>query len=312
MEQYVDKIIGTFYGQAIGDAMGLGTEFMSKDEIARHYPHGLNHYGEIIQDKHRSRWKRGDWTDDTDMMLCIAEALIEDKRVCLSSIACNFKEWACGSPMGIGVHTNNVLSIGNYAENPFEVSRLAWEISGRKSAANGGVMRTSVVGLLPEDVGEAAIQICKLTHHDPRCVGSCVIVSQIIHSLVYESREPSYEEIVEWGNNYDHRILEYIDLARNEDISVLQLQASNAMGYTLKTLAAALWAYWHAKSFKDGLLAVVNEGGDADTNAAVACSVLGAKFGSHAIPQEYVDGLVRKEQLNKVVMQFLNVYDGEL
>ena len=66
-------------------------------------------------------------------------------------------------------------------------------------------------------------------------------------------------------------------------------------------MAAGLWAYWHAKSFEDGLLAVVNAGGDADTNAAVACAILGAKFGFNAIPIEYVDGLRNKEKLEFIV-----------
>jgi ADP-ribosylglycohydrolase len=48
---------------------------------------------------------------------------------------------------------------------------------------------------------------------------------------------------------------------------------------------------FHSESFESGLLAVVNEGGDADTNAAIACSILGAKFGYSAIPNKYIDGI---------------------
>ena len=81
----------------------------------------------------------------------------------------------------------------------------------------------------------------------------------------------------------------------------LGLQDDKSMGYTLKTMAAGLWAYWHAKSFEEGLLAVVNAGGDADTNAAVACAILGAKFGFNAIPKEYVGGLRNKEKLEFIV-----------
>lgn len=101
-------------------------------------------------------------------------------------------------------------------------------------------------------------------------------------------------------SKYDDRIVEYITLSQNQDIKALGLQEEGSIGYTLKTLAAGLWAYWHAETFKDGLLAVVNAGGDADTNAAVACSILGAKFGFNAIPTEYVDGLIYRDQLEEV------------
>ena len=56
MEQILDKIKGTIYGQAIGDALGLGTEFMDDFDMAWKYPNGLTHYSEIYQDRHRRRW----------------------------------------------------------------------------------------------------------------------------------------------------------------------------------------------------------------------------------------------------------------
>ena len=43
-----DRIRGVLYGQAVGDALGLGTEFMSKAEVARHYPDGLDDYAQVI------------------------------------------------------------------------------------------------------------------------------------------------------------------------------------------------------------------------------------------------------------------------
>ena len=118
---------------------------------------------------------------------------------------------------------------------------------------------------------------------------------------MYDESKLSYHQIVDIGERYDNRIREYIDLSLNSDIRALELQDWDSVGYTLKTLAAGLWAYWNATSFEDGLLSVVRAGGDADTNAAVACAILGAKFGFNAIPQEYVDGLIYKEQLDEVV-----------
>ena len=301
MDGLFDRLKGTIYGQAIGDALGLGTEGMTDEDMAWKYPHGIKHYSDIFQDRHRKRWKIGDWTDDTDMMLCIANAVIKDKGVNLTSIAQNFKDWADGEPMGIGENTYKVLMIGDYVEHPLEVAKKVWEMSGKKAAANGGLMRTSIVGLFPKAVEECAVNICRLTHYDPRCVGSCVIVSELIHSLVYNEKRLSYHQIVDMAKKYDERIVEYVDLSMNTDIRALELQDEASVGYTLRALAAGLWAYWNARTFEDGLLSVVRAGGDADTNAAVACAILGAKFGFNAIPQEYVDGLIYKEQLDEVI-----------
>ena len=305
MHRIEDKIRGTVYGQAIGDALGLGTEGMTDEDMAWKYPNGISYYCDIFQDTHRKRWKIGDWTDDTDMMLCIAKAVIQDKGVNLRSIAQNFKEWADGEPMGIGETTYKVLSFGDYADKPFEASKMLWDMSHQQSAANGGVMRTSIVGLFPKAVEECAVNICRLTHYDPRCAGSCAIVSLLIHSLVYSEDKLTYHQMVVIGERYDRRIREFIDLSMNTDIRALELQDWDSVGYTLKTLAAGLWAYWNAKTFEEGLHSVVRAGGDADTNAAVACAILGAKFGFKAIPQKYIDGLIYKEQLEDVIKGML-------
>lgn len=307
-ERQIDLLRGTIYGQAIGDALGLGTEGMTDEDMAWKYPNGITHYSDIFQDRHRKRWKIGDWTDDTDTMLCIAHAVINDKGVDFTSIARNFKEWADGEPMGIGENTYKVLSFANYVEKPFDASKMVWEMSNRRSAANGGLMRTSIVGLFPKAVEECAAKICRLTHYDPRCVGSCVIVSKLIHSLVYDAAPLDYYQMVDIGRKYDACIEEYIDTAINNDnIEALDLQNWDSVGYTLKTLAAGLWAYWHVQSFEEGLLAVVRAGGDADTNAAVACAIPGAKFGFSSIPSEYVDGLIYREQLDEVVEGMIEI-----
>lgn len=133
------------------------------------------------------------------------------------------------------------------------------------------------------------------------CVGSCVIVSELIHSFVYDNKGLTYHQMIDIADRYDERIREFIDLSMNTDIRALELQDEDSVGYTLRTLAAGLWAYWNARSFEEGLLAVVQAGGDADTNAAVACAILGAKYGYYSIPQEYVDGLIYKDQLEDVV-----------
>lgn len=290
--QYIKgKMFGCLYGQAIGDARGLGSEFMSKDEVIKNYPDGLKNYDQIIQDAHRRRWAKGAWTDDTDMMLCILEGF-ENGRFNSHQVAPNFKDWFNGEPMGIGSHTYKVLCMGDYVEQPEMCSKLWWDLSRQQSAANGALMRTSVVGLAENEIEQQAEAICKLTHYDPRCVGSCVIAASIIHNLVWHDRQLSYDEIKDIAQRYDNRILEWVDAAYNStDISMLDLDETYSIGYTLRTLSAALWCYWHSPSFEEGLLSVVNEGGDADTNGAIAGAILGAKFGFLSIPEHYIDDL---------------------
>ncbi len=301
-----DRFKGVLYGQAIGDALGLGTEGMTDEDKAWKYPNGIQNYDQIFQDRHRKRWKIGDWTDDTDMMLCIAEAVIEDKGVNIMNIAKHFKAWAQGTPMGIGETTYKVLMIGDYTEKPFEVSHMVWKMSKYLSAANGGLMRTSVVGLFPKEVKTCAESICRLTHYDPRCVGSCVIVSELIHALAYGKEPLSRYQMEYIARQYDTSICEYITKAWQEQ-DVKKLVDYDHMGYTLVTLSVALWAYWRASSFEEGLLAVVNAGGDADTNAAVACAILGAKYGFSSIPAKYVDGLLYQENLDGVVNDLASI-----
>ena len=236
-----DKIVGCLYGQAVGDALGLGTEFMSKDEVKRNYPNGLSEYSQIVQDYHRKRWDKGDWTDDTDMMLCIAKAIIKDRCINPKTIAHNFKQWFKNKPMGIGRHTYNILALSDYESNPEKAAEIIWILSNKNSAPNGGIMRTSVVGLWNEDVAENAERICKLTHTDTRCIGSCVIISELINHFVWHNMQLSFKEILEIADRYDKRIQQYLFLAKDGELDDLNLDEGARMGYTLKPLACAVW-----------------------------------------------------------------------
>ena len=303
----IDKVKGVLFGQAIGDALGLGTEFLTKGEVNRYYPNGLTDFDQIIQDYHRKRWIKGSWTDDTDMMLCIANAIIKDREIKLSTVARNFKDWFNGEPLGIGSHTSKVLSFKDYTDAPQKVSEIIWKLSGERCAANGAIMRTSIVGLWKDDTEKYATEICKLTHYDPRCVGSCAIISLLVNSFVYKNQMLSLKQLIEIGEKYDDRIREYLVKASQYDCLEDLVLDDFSMGYTLKTLAASIWCLFHCNSFEEGLLAVVNVGGDADTNAAVACSLLGAKYGYSAIPQKYIDGLIGKDALGEVVKNLLSI-----
>ena len=60
---------GLLYGAAIGDALGLSTAQMSADECCFHYDEGALSYQDIIIDKYRLQWEKGDWTTAFDQMV---------------------------------------------------------------------------------------------------------------------------------------------------------------------------------------------------------------------------------------------------
>lgn len=307
-----ERVFGALFGQAVGDALGLGTEFMSRNDVARHYPEGLVRYEQIIQDAHRRRWKRGAWTDDTEQMTMILDSLLEKGVVDARDIGRRISNWVFHAHgEGVGMTVYAVLKHPGFFDDPHAAARAVWEKSGRQIAANGGVMRTSVVGLW--DFGDAdriranAEAVCKVTHFDPRCVASCVAVSLLVNALARGriAERALFDEVRAISAAYDERVNEPFERAADPDIAALELDAEESIGYTMKPLAAGLWALSHAASFEEGLLRVVAQGGDADSNAAVAGALLGACDGVKAIPTRLVRGLTNSRYLARVAKELL-------
>lgn len=299
-------MLGALFGQAVGDALGMGAEFMSKEKVHEVYPSGLRHYSDI-KNNAIGGFLPGDYTDDTEMMEHIVYSLNKEGKYDLMSISQFFRRWYEYGPKDCGLLTSRVLSNPLYRLDPLGVSRTTWEDENRNAAGNGGVMRTSVIGCLNGNIEEMAADVCRLTHYDPRCVGSSVIVSMVIHQLVYHDYTMTPDEVVVLGRKYDSSIEYYVQRATDHDIASLQLAEKSKRGYTLKAMGAALWALWHPTNFVDGLVTIVNEGGDADTNGAPAGAVLGARFGYNAIPAEYTEGLNRYKDLKRIFEKLLTI-----
>ena len=306
-----DKMFGCLYGQAIGDALGFMSEAMTKNEVKINYPCGISKYSDIIKDERRNGWPTGFWTDDTEMMLSVLDCIMENPEETIDTkrLASHFLSFYDKWGFTCGVLTRKVLNFAPpiYAEKPIELSKLVWELKGKNNAPNGGLMRTSVVGVWPYNVEENAINVCRMTHYDPRCVCSCVIVCYLIYNMIWMNKYLSLQEIVELANKYDSECSKWIMSAySNSNIESLHLDDDNTSAYTYRTLLAALWAYFHAPDFKTGLLAIVNEGGDADTNGAIACAILGAKFGYSSIPSYYIENLYNRDEYHQKIASFIN------
>ena len=257
-ENQLDIIKGVFYGQAIGDALGLGTEFLDKDQIAEYYPNGLSEYAQIIQDEHRSRWKIGDWTDDTDQFLCICNSIIKSGEINEIAFAEELNNWFKNVPMGIGQTVYKVVSLPQFILYPHKAAELIWKLSKNNNASNGAIMRTSILGTYEfwdyNKVANNTEKITKVTHWDSRCVGSCVVVTLLISNLLCESKLITFEELCQIADRYDNRIRPFIEKSHTLSIDDLYLDETTSIGYTLKAMSAGLWAYFNAENFEDGLL----------------------------------------------------------
>ena len=307
----LNRIRGCLYGQAIGDALGFGTEALTKLEVKTFYPDGLKNYNNFYQDARRKGWPMGAWTDDTEMMLSILDCIVDNPVESISPtvLAPYFLTFYNNWGHTCGTLTRKSLNFAPpiYQNDPISVSKMVWHLKGENNAPNGGLMRTSIIGLWPYNVVENAINVCQMTHFDKRCVCSCVIASLIIYNLVWNNKSLEVGELYAISSQYDSECRKWIESAyKNNDISELHLDDKETLAYTYRALSAALWAYFHATDFESGLLAIVNEGGDADTNAAIACAILGAKFGYSSIPCVYIEGLHNKQGYYNKVTYFIS------
>ncbi len=117
-KKLIDRLLGCAYGQALGDAYGLSTEFEDRYDVDRNYGSAkkLIPFPGYKLTNHNRRWPRGDWTDDTDQWLLILDTLVYnngDEKV----FANKLKEWIYhGYPelgdhggMGLGANVSQVI-----------------------------------------------------------------------------------------------------------------------------------------------------------------------------------------------------------
>jgi ADP-ribosylglycohydrolase len=80
-------------------------------------------------------FKNGEFTDDTQMALCIVEAILRDKNINPETIKNNFLTWFNNNPPDVGIHTSKILNKIN--KNPKNWKYIAkkngrWKINSRK------------------------------------------------------------------------------------------------------------------------------------------------------------------------------------
>lgn len=279
---------GTLLGVAAGNALGLPAEGMSRRAVAARFPGGLAAVSEAECS--------APWDDDLAQTVVLAEALLEDPDLDLEDLARRLLHWARENGRGMGGLTARVLECLAAGTPAAAAARLVWEADAGQPAGNGAVMRCAPVALRWRRSGRRLIETARtsavVTHWDPRCVWSVVCVVGVI-ALCLDGRPVDVGSLARAFERAGAppAVVAAIAEAGGARLDDLALDDPARMGYTLKAMQVALWAAQQGATFAGPLIAVVNAGGDTDTNGAVAGAVLGARAGAAAIPRAWLDNI---------------------
>ncbi len=290
-----DRWRGVILGTAVGDALGLPAEGISRRRIRKLFKG---------QWRHRFLINRGMASDDTDHTVFVCQSLTahpDSSERFARCLARRLRFWLLSLPVGIGSATLRSivkLSVGFSPKH-----------SGVYSAGNGPAMRAAPIGAffadsprrLDEYIGASTI----MTHTDPKALVGAKAIAYLAAWIIREDmgERPDPEQLLRvLGSITPHdsdwlNLVESISAAIRLDLSVEQYAESIGLsrgvsGYIYHTVPVAVYA-WHRHfgDFEETLRAVFNCGGDTDTVGAIAGALAGASVGSGAIPARWVDGI---------------------
>lgn len=295
-----DKIFGAVYGCAIGDALGLATEFMTREEVAFRYPNGVHDYSDIYRDAHRCQYEPGEWTADTELILCILEEALEVGALNAVQMAKTLKHRFDEGIIEMPAQYRFLFKHPDYVERPTEVADEIWRRMGANRASNEAASRSVFAGFFSPEPVERGKEVCRVTHADPLCIGSSAVLAQMSHDILWNNKATDIQDLIKIAEEVDERIVPFINWSKDPDLSVFDLDDPKTCWYTRKTMASGLWAIWNCDNAQQALDAFIAEGGDSGINASTALTLLGARDGFQSLPKHLVEGLKNRERLDSV------------
>ncbi len=286
-------LTGCLLGTAVGDALGLAGEGLSRRRLARVFPdparmHFLGHRGMV--------------SDDTEHACLVAQVLVEsagEPKAFTRALARRLRFWLLGGPAGIGLATlRGILRLW---------AGIPPERSGVWSAGNGPAMRSALLGVYcgshPEHLQALVRASSRLTHTDPRAEAGALAVA-VAASLAAGKTGGAH-----FPNLYWRTIKPMLDesdlrtLLRKATVSVKSGQKTwlfaagigadkGVSGFVNQTVPVVIHAWLSFPTdYRSAVLAVIRCGGDTDTTAAIVGAIVGAAVGEDGIPAEWRSAL---------------------
>lgn len=285
-----DKFEGALVGLAVGDAVGTTLEFK---------PRGTFNPITDMEGGGPFRLRKGEWTDDTSMALCLANSLLTKKGfdpVDQMNRYCNW--WRVGYMSSNGecfdIGGTVMQALDKYIEHSDPFSGPTAEYS----SGNGSLMRLAPIPIFYASNPELAIKYAgessRTTHGSAECIDSCrLFTNLILEACIATSKEEIFEQ-----STYQPYAPKVIEISNMEFLSKSYEELTGS-GYVIESLESALWCFMNSQSFEEAILLSANIGNDADTTAAICGQIAGAYYGFSGIPEKWSSAIVMANEIKQ-------------
>nr|QBK91769.1 MAG: ADP-ribosylglycohydrolase [Pithovirus LCPAC304] len=276
------NVLAMFYGGALGDALGVPFEFRHSRPLSDY--HGKLEYRPMMKSRQGTRYGVvGSVSDDTDMSIALARSIIQNGGVYSRSKAIlQYIEWANSKPMGMGHNTRKLFTTIKFkaksAINTYEAHyakrfnpALKDGISKKDAQSNGSLMRCAALALSPGTNYKNVVDDVNLTNPNVINRECGVIYVKILRELLFGELGVDPLETAK-----QPKIQEAIRQAKNKEVRDVR---SIGKGWVVHAFYCAVYCLLNFEDYASAIDWVIRLGGDTDTNAAIAGSLMGAKVG---------------------------------
>lgn len=282
------KFRGALIGSAVGDALGAPAEGWSMGMVS-------SVYGE------EKGWKMiyGRYTDDTEMMIGVAESLIANKGFNGADMARRFIQ-NYDATRGYGPGSKEALKRLSEGASWEETSKKLF--GGEGSYGNGAAMRIAPIGVLYHDnadtLREIAYKSSHITHSHELGKEGAALQAFSIALAVRGQKEGMLSALKEFVKSDVYKekiggIAILLDREASKEEVISDLGNGEA---AFNSVPTAIYSFLRFDSFEDSVVYAVSLGGDTDTIGAMTGAISGAYYGEGAIPTGWVEKLEEGEK----------------
>ena len=280
---------GVFLGGAVGDAIGLTNELCTPATIQT--MHGIIGGGIFGV-------PAGTWTDDTSLMLCVADSLIVQRGFDAHDQATRYVRWWRDGYLACDGRTYDIGNVTTMALYQFIQTGVPYSaLTTEHAAGTGAVIRIAPIGLYyasnPRELSEYATACSAITHAAPSALSAAQVVATLVARALFCRDKQRLMQSAWLVHSLNAAIQEVVDgTYRLRQPPVIQNST-----HVVRTLESTLWSLWHHDSFADGVLALANLGGMSGAACTMYGQIAGALYGEDAIPASWVAQLRRREEI---------------